>query len=184
MPETDSRSMDLVPAALSTSRLCLAPLTREDAADLFAIRGDQQAMAFWDWPGDASADDTARLVESVVDDMAAGRSVTWALRSRANSAFIGLFDLTPVPGRHDTADVGFMILRAAWGLGYGGEALRCLIDHARSSGAARLCARVHDGNERSVRLLQSAGFVECGVLPAYEIRPGVVRDCWSFDRRL
>ena len=41
-------------AALSTKRLVLNDLVPQDAHDLFEVRGDPEAMAFWDWPADAS----------------------------------------------------------------------------------------------------------------------------------
>jgi RimJ/RimL family protein N-acetyltransferase len=77
-----------------------------------------------------------------------------------------------------------MLLRKLWGLGLGGEVIRCLLSQARSLGFRSLTARIQSGNLRSQQLLISAGFEIVGETTGYEIRPGVFRDCLRLECRL
>lgn len=107
----------------------------------------------------------------------------WAIRLRGEGTFVGICDLSDIkPG--ESADVGFMLLRRFWSLGFGAEVLRCLLSHAKPLGLTAVTARIHSGNERSQRLLLSAGFKIVTELPQYEIRPGVFRACSTFQREL
>lgn len=164
--------------ALLTTRLSLDPLRLEDANDLSEMRGDPDVMAFWDWPADSNAEMTRSLVAGMIEDVSAGRALYWTLRLRADDTFVGVCDLGDL--QPDSADLGFMLVRRHWGHGLAHEAVAAVLDHARAIGLRTVRARVHAGNERSVRLLARAGFVAERMLPDFEIRPGVFRDCRSF----
>jgi ribosomal-protein-alanine N-acetyltransferase len=169
--------------ALLTSRLVLTELTLEDAPDLFEVRGDPQAMEFWDWPADPNPAITQALVARMIQEVSAGRATHWALRLRADRTFVGVCDLSEL-GYGDCADLGFMLVRRHWGQGLAQEAVTAILEYARQLGLRSVHARVHDGSERSVRLLERAGFVVTQLIPQLEIRPGVFRDCRSLLRIL
>lgn len=169
--------------ALATAHLVLNALTLEDARDVFEIRGDPEAMAYWDWPADPDPDATKAVVAELIRDMSAGHALHWTLRFRSDGAFVGLCDLSELSAG-DSADIGFMLVRRRWGQGLAYEAVMALVEHAREIGLRALHARVHDGNERSVRLLERAGFREVLTSSAFEIRPGVFRACRGFGRLL
>jgi RimJ/RimL family protein N-acetyltransferase len=126
--------------ALSTSRLTLTPLAREDAAALFDVRGDPKAMAHWDAPPDQNPQATAAVVEHLLEEIASGDATYWTVRLRADGTFAGLCDLSDLrsPG---SADVGFMLVRRLWGLGLAREIVACLRDEAHSRGVRRACTR-------------------------------------------
>ena len=96
--------------ALSTPRLILNPLTSQDAFDLFAVRGDPEIMACWDWPADASLAVTATIVQQMLREMASGDAHYWTVRLRSEARFVGLCDLSDVQA-HASADIGFMLAR-------------------------------------------------------------------------
>jgi RimJ/RimL family protein N-acetyltransferase len=52
-----------------------------------------------------------------------------------------------------------------------------VLGHAREIDLKAVYARVHDQNERSVRLLERVGFVAIDMISDVEIRPGVFRRC-------
>ena len=166
-----------------TSRLSLDLLRIEDATGLFEVRGDPQVMAFWDWPADPDVDVTRTLVGTMIEDAAAGRAIYWTMRLRADGSIVGIIDLSDLrPG--ESADIGFMIARRYWGQGFAREAVMAVLEHARAIGIRHVSARVHDDNDRSVRLLEAAGFVTVDVLPDYEIRPGFFGACRSLRKTL
>jgi ribosomal-protein-alanine N-acetyltransferase len=94
--------------------------------------------------------------------------------------FLGACDLSDIDWRHRRGEVGFVLAGAAWGQGYGLEAMRAVVDHAAGLGLKRLWARAHAGNERSERLLRRLGFEEEGYLRGHIQRAGERRDCKIF----
>src|SRR5262245_47938109 len=164
----------------STKRLILNRLAPQDAHDVFEVRGDPEAMAFWDWPADASPAVTATMIEQMLSDVASGQARYWTVRLRSDASFAGLCDLSEMQA-HQSADIGFMIVRRFWGLGLGQEAVACVLDQARALGLKSVRARIHSENERSGRLLKRAGFKEVEAIPGFEIRPGVYRSCKRFE---
>jgi RimJ/RimL family protein N-acetyltransferase len=78
-----------VTVVFSTQRLILSALEAEDANDLFEVRGDPEAMAFWDWPHDVTPGATAIVVAKLISDVAAGDALVWTVRLRSNQRFWG-----------------------------------------------------------------------------------------------
>jgi len=164
--------------SLRSKRLSLEPFAASDADELFLIRGDSEAMEFWDWPADATREDTHAIARIMLDDMQSGAVRIWTARRIDDQAFVGVVDLTAVA--RNEADLGFMIRRDFWGNGYAAEAASAVMSLAWSEGIKRLAARTHSGNLRSRRLLEKLGFAivsECEV----EVRPGMEKRCAFFS---
>lgn len=96
-----------------TSRLRLAPFRMEDATDLFGIRGDGEAMVYWDWPADESVEQTHAIAASMLTDVENGSAVFWTVRLAADARFAGICDLSEIDGS-GTGDLGFMFGRCPW----------------------------------------------------------------------
>lgn len=69
--------------------------------------------------------------------------------------------------RHDPirgqVEIGYWLLRSAWGRGVATRVVRLLAEHAFSTGLARVEATVRPANEASVRVLERAGFTREGL---------------------
>lgn len=169
--------------ALLTPRLTLNELTLEEAPDLFEARGDPHVMAFWDWPADPTPDVTRAVVADMLHEVSAGHAKYWTLRLRADGTFVGFCDLSELQ-RGDSADIGFMLAHRHWGQGLAQEAVLAVLEHAREVGLCGVYARVHEENERSLRLLERVGFVEIEAIPHVEVRPGVFRNCRRLRKML
>lgn len=164
--------------ALSSKRLSFMPFSIADADDLFLIRGDGKAMAYWDWPADQTPDDTRAIARTMLGDIETGSTRVWTLRRLENDVFVGVADLGTIA--RNEADLGFMIRRDFWGNGYAFEAASAVMALAWDLGFARIGARIHAENARSRRLLEKLGFAvvaECRV----EVRPGVETLCTFFS---
>lgn len=84
----------------------------------------------------------------------------WAAIERATGAFLGWFHLRPQAGTDpdDEPELGYRLVRSAWGKGYGTEGSRALIDKAFSElGARRVYAATMAVNEGSRRVMEKAG---------------------------
>jgi len=168
---------------LHTNRLILRPLAPSDSNELFVARSDDEVMAHWDRPPDAKPAETAAVTGILLAEMRSGTSIYWAIRRSEDEAFVGVCDLSEIR-QGESADVGFMLLRKFWGLGFGGEVIRCLLSRAKSLALKRVTARIHCENVRSKLLLLRAGFQIVDEMPGYEIRPGVFRDCLRLESQL
>jgi RimJ/RimL family protein N-acetyltransferase len=168
---------------LHTPRLILRPLAESDATDLFKARCDAEVMEFWDGSPDTTGSETITVVGLFLTDVLSGGAMYWTIRLRQDESFVGVCDLSEIHSGQ-SADVGFMLLREFWGVGFGSEVVSCLLEHARSLGLRLVTARIHIGNTRSRMLLLRAGFQPVAVIPNYEIRPGVFRDCVRLEATL
>lgn len=165
---------------LETSRLRLAPLSGDDATDLYPLMNDPVVMAHWDCGAIDDPELVAEIVNGQVDDMAQGRSLHWSISTLADGRLVGACDLSAIDRWHRRGTVGFMLAREAWGRGYGLEAMRAVVGYAAASGLRKLSARTHLGNRRSEKLLIALGFEPEGLLRGHVLRDGERRDCRLF----
>lgn len=170
-------------ALLTTPRLQLHPLARDDAGPLHAIYGDPQAMAWWDTPPLPDRSATADMVDRQVQAMALGSHVYWTARWRHDAAVVGAFDLSDIAPPH--AEIGFIVAPDVWRRGVAREATTAMMRHGSAElGLTRFTARYHAGNAASAALLQALGFGDPILLPAAVVRAGETRDCLVCDRRI
>ena len=170
-------------ATLNTERLTLRALAQSDAKELFGARADSVVMEFWDAPPDATWSDTLAVVDLFLSDVRSGTAKYWAIRRRGDESFVGVCDLSEIRSG-ESADIGFMLVRRHWGVGFGGEVVSCLMEFAKSAGLKLITARIHCGNARSRMLLLRMGFHLVQVISNHEIRPGMFRDCLRFEAML
>jgi ribosomal-protein-alanine N-acetyltransferase len=165
---------------LETKRLMLRSLEAGDLANIHAMMGDPEVMAFWDVGAIDDPGLTRIIFEGQLNDMALGRAIYLTMIA-GDGGFAGCCDLSEIDLWHRRAEIGFMLLRPFWGGGYAFEAMSAVIRHAfEGLRLRRLSARVHLGNDRSVRLLHRLGFAEEGVLRGYVARGDERRDCRIF----
>ena len=114
---------------IETARLILRPWTGRDRAPLAAMHTDPEVM--WDQGGSidrAASDAKLERYQAAIDTLGFGR---WALED-AEGAFVGYTGVTPARPGHVLGahlEVGWRLVRAAWGRGYATEAARASLDH-------------------------------------------------------
>ena len=147
-----------------------------DAGELFQIRGDEEAMRYWDWPADKTSDDTDLVAREMLIDVNTGAAKIWTVRL-SDGTFVGVVDLSEIA--NGEADIGFMIRRDHWGKSYAFGACVLAIMNAHAMKLRRLKARIHADNQRSRKLLQRLGFSPLATRDV-EVRPGVTKPCEFF----
>ncbi|HWA61681.1 MAG TPA: GNAT family N-acetyltransferase [Caulobacteraceae bacterium] len=165
---------------LKTDRLTLRALRAEDTADVHRLMSDPEVMAHWDVGAIEDPDLTDAIVASQLRAAEDGSAHFWAITLTADGEFLGLCDLSDIDRWHHRAEIGFILGRAAWGRGYGLEAMQSVVTFAAGLGLKRLTARTHVGNERSEALLVKLGFQAEGYLRGHIQRDGERRDCRLF----
>ena len=157
-------------------RINFTPFSLSDVNELFLIRGDEEAMRYWDWPADKTLEKTELVAREMLIDVNAGTAKIWTVRL-SDGTFVGVVDLSEIA--NGEADIGFMIRRDHWGKSYAFGACVLAIMNARAIKLHRLKARIHADNQRSRRLLQRLGFSPAGTRDVM-IRPGVTKSCEFF----
>jgi len=165
---------------LTTERLSLRPMLQSDAAALFAILGDAQAMRFWQRP---TITRLAVAEDMVREQIAAGAICRYWTVWRQDDA-IGSCDLSFIDFVEKRAETGFLFRRDQWGQGYAAEAMRSVIGHAFGDlGLEFLTASTHAQNMRARHLLKKLGFGLEGLVDGHQPVPGVVMDCAFYALR-
>ena len=166
---------------LETERLSLTPLTVEDAPFVYPFLSDPEVMAHWDRAAIEDPDEVAATVAAQVDEMTHRKALYWALRQTKTGQFLGYCELVDLDWRHHRGELGFIIARDGWGLGYATEAAAALLAYCASSlGLKRMIARTHVGDSRAEKVLRKLGFEQEGYLKGHVDRDGERRDCRLF----
>ena len=158
---------------LETPRLRLRRLTQDDATDYAKLIGDGEAMRFIGTGDPVSVADAARAiaasnarfdthgfgllaVERRSDSRLIGRVGFWIWDRRDWSGGKTLAEL----GEHGEVELGWALVRDAWGQGFATEAAASLRDYGlRDLGLKRLISLVHPENERSLRVAHRLGAI-------------------------
>jgi ribosomal-protein-alanine N-acetyltransferase len=166
---------------LQTARLTLRPLAATDAAHYHAMLSDAETMRFWDVPEITDFETTIEILAGQLFDVASRSALYWAIERTTDQTFVGTCDISDINHHHRRADIGFIIARPYWRMGYATEAMQAVIAHGKTHlKLQRLSARTHLGNTRSVALLKKLGFQQEGVLFSYIERNNERRDCPIF----
>src|SRR3954471_7222090 len=160
---------------LETDRLVLRSFVEDDAPPLFLLDSDPEVMRYVG-PQFALPDEAAyreRIRNYFQPYYAKGKDFGfWAAEVKAAGPFIGWVHLRPGPDyrfareagfRDGEFDIGFRLVRSAWGNGYATEVTRALLRRAFGHPdveAVVACALV--GNRASCRVLEKCGLRRVG----------------------
>ncbi len=156
-----------------TARLELEPLTQAHAGELAPILDDPTLHEFIGGSPlsePALLDRYARLQTRRSPD---GGLVwaNWALRARDTGTAVGTLQATLPASGPDTgsAEVAWVVARAAQGLGYASEAAASLVGRLREAGWA-VVAHIHPDHTASQRVARAAGLAPTDDLVDGEVR--------------
>jgi ribosomal-protein-alanine N-acetyltransferase len=149
---------------LPTPRLLLRPLVADDAHALHRCYGDVETMRYWDHPPALDLTETqARITQSLQTDPA--WHAAWAVVLRENGELIGLVNYHHRDPAAQRLEIGYLLARPYWHLGYMSEAVEALLRHCfEELGAHRVEAMMAVENAGSVHLAQRLGFRLEGLL--------------------
>jgi len=179
----------LVPAfpILWTPRLELRELTTADAAWYLAHFSDPEIVHGTGFPAlDGIPGALDEMDHYVIGLFERREGIRWGLVATGTGTLVGtagIFRWADEPEPH--AEIGYDLAPQWWGRGLMTEALGAITAYVfETLGLARLEAFVLDGNDRSCRTLERAGFRPTGLLPAHgEDEHGVLRDEHRYELR-
>lgn len=150
---------DPIEPVIETARLRLDRLRADDAAALFAYRGDPEVARYQGWKP-ADANETAAFIAAQAE-RPFGTPDGWnqlAIRLRDDAGLIGDFGIHFPPGIDDPIEFGITLGPDHQGRGYAREVMRAGIDRAfRDWGYRRVIASVDPRNTASMALCRSLG---------------------------
>ncbi len=158
---------------LKTDRLTLRPQQPADAAALFAILGDVEAMRFWNRPAITRLAVVEELLREQQAAMAQGLCRYWTALLEGHA--VGSVDLSLI--RDGAAELGFLLRRERWGAGLASEAVGAVVAHGFDAlDLTRLAAAAQTANRAAARVLEKNGFVRIESRPVL-LADGRRRDC-------
>jgi RimJ/RimL family protein N-acetyltransferase len=151
--------------SMTSQRLILRQTRIEDAAPLHEAYRDVDLMRWWSCaPHRDLAETIAYLTPWTIDPIWRG----WTITVAADDRVIGT--LAATERRAGVSEIGYLLVRSAWGQGYAREAVTRLLDRLiHEEGMRRISADVDPDNAASIALLEDLGFR----------REGVLRDEWK-----
>ena len=155
------------------------PVAADHAAFGELVVRNRAWLARWA-PGTAAEEDPdgARWFASTLEANASGRSEKLLVTSAEDGALLGMFNFNEiVRGLFQSTYLGYWIGEAHAGQGLMGEALRIGLGYAFGPlELHRAEANIQPGNEASIALVRSAGFVQEGFSERYLKIGGAWRD--------
>ena len=144
---------------LETERLLLRPLTVADADAVFVWASDPEVNRYLSYPLHTDVETTRQWLRSVEQDtevQAAKENYTFGFVRRFDGLLIGSGAIRRQ--EDDTWDFGYNLRRDCWGRGYTTEAMKAIIDFARTQRSAKVFAAHHAvDNPASGRVMEKCG---------------------------
>jgi ribosomal-protein-alanine N-acetyltransferase len=165
-------------AELTGARLLLRPFRLSDESAVHRYAADPAVTQYTDWGPNTPAE-TAAFIRSAVAP--APSSHPFAIVLPAEQILIGAAELRVVSEREQRGELGYVLARRWWGLGYATEAAGLLLEFGFGSlGLRRIEATCDPENVASVRVLTKIGLSRIGLLGEHLLVRGVWRDSLLF----
>jgi len=148
---------------IETERLLLEPLDASRLEEFVALTADPETMRYWTPEGAFAPEIAERNFNASLDRLRQhGFGRRWIV-AKQGGAGLGFTDTKHFGAScdgvsPDEVELGWMLLRAAWGRGYGTEAARAVRDEAfERLGLASVIAVHHPANVASGRIMEKLG---------------------------
>ena len=181
-PYDATAQADRLQPVITTARLTLRPLRRQDLEQLQLYTGDRRV-----------AEGTRSIPHPLPDGTAEGfieaalkpghDEDVWAMDGtpQGSAGLMGVISLKPLD--RGQSQIGYWVAPAFWNTGLASEAVRALIE-ANPHGSRTMFAEVFQDNPVSARILTNAGFEYIGDAEAFNEARGHPVPTWTYLRRM
>ncbi|NEA81810.1 GNAT family N-acetyltransferase [Actinospica acidiphila] len=166
------------PVERSSTRLELRELAPDDVDAVFAIYGSAEATEHLSFEP-RSRDQVEQIVSRSIAAATATPRTEYALAviERETAELIGFGRLATDPHQQRGATMGFALRSASWGVGYGVETVKLLLDIAFDDlDLHRVWGARSPLNTASARTMEAAGMVKEGTIREHVFKAGKWRD--------
>lgn len=155
---------------LETRRLCLRPVTLEDAEDMFEYASDEETVTYV-FPLNQELAETRKNIAGYFMDQPLGK---YGIVLKETQKFIGTIDLR-IDEVNAVAETGYVLNKDFWGNGYMSEALEEILRLGfEELNLMRIFAGHDEDNQKSGRVMEKVGMTIEGVTPNARICKGKV----------
>lgn len=152
------------PPVLETSRLYLRKMLKKDSSDMFEYACRRDVTEYLLWEPHQNETYTHKYLSYIQSRYRAGDFYDWAIVRRDNNKMIGTCGFTRLNVESNSAEVGYVLNPAYWGLGLAPEAVRAVLRFGFFElRLHRIEARYMIGNNRSRRVMEKVGMKYEGV---------------------
>jgi ribosomal-protein-alanine N-acetyltransferase len=114
---------------LTTQRLILRQLVREDEEAIFALRSNEQVNRFLERTPAQSMEDARLFIQKINKGIQDNESLYWAITLREDGQLIGTMSLWNITAETDMAEIGYELLPPYQGKGFMQEAFSTVIEY-------------------------------------------------------
>jgi RimJ/RimL family protein N-acetyltransferase len=144
-------------AAFETPRLFLRHFTKEDAPFIYKLNSDPEIVKYVHEPVLENEDQAGKILTNNILPQYKLNLGRWAIHTKADYEFIGWCGLKYIK-ETEVYDLGYRLLRTAWGKGYATEAAQyTLIYGLRDLKLKLITGMAHIENTASIRVLEKIG---------------------------
>lgn len=141
----------------STERLLFKTWSQNDLKNALRLWADPEVMTFIG--GQLSSEQILIKLEKEISCHRRHNIQYWPIFSKADGSFVGCCGLKPwVYSQRGRYELGFHLIKEAWGKGYALEAAKGVIQFAKNNKLEGLMAGHHPGNSNSKKVLEKLGF--------------------------
>ena len=149
----------LLPDEILTQRLRLRPLQSNDAPWLFKLRSDAGHMKYIDRSITTDQSEVYAFIKTIQDGIDENRWNYWAIDLQDEDSVVGTICLWNYDKEFTYAEIGFEISQLYQSKGIATEALKAVLQHARSHPKLkRIGAYFHEENQAAAAVLEKLGF--------------------------
>ena len=146
---------------LTSERLRLRRITKDDVADLFEIRSNESAMKYIDRPIAKTHEDALNLIKVIDEVYEKQDGVTWAICLKIDHKLIGTIGFWKMDKPNFRAEIGYILNPSFHRRGLMNEALNVVIDFGFNQlNLHSIEANINPLNEASRKILLKLGFVQ------------------------
>ena len=145
---------------LTTSRLLLRRVVKEDAAAILALRSLDATMQYIDREKLTSIQEALNLIQIINDAVDNNNGINWAITLIDEPLVqIGTIGFWRIIHQHYRAEIGYMLHPDHWNKGIMKEAMKPVIQYGFGSlNLHSIEAHINPGNIASGKLLEKCGF--------------------------
>jgi ribosomal-protein-alanine N-acetyltransferase len=144
---------------IRAQRLTLRPFEDTDVEPLYRIYSDEEVMRYWGGGTFRQFSEAKDFLTEVKEDLKQRRCLQWAIVRQEDDELVGTFAIFHWDLVAQKCEIGFVLGRAYWRMGYMSEAVQVALAFAFDHlDIRRVEADVDPRNRASVRLLERLGF--------------------------
>lgn len=144
---------------LTTERLVLRRLMPSDAENFYKFASDETVCKYMLWNTHKTISDTITSIDKSIKSYEKGGYYRFGIALKDSNILIGIIQLLAFDEIKSTCSFAYMIAKESWGMGYGTEALKAVINFAFSC----MDIEIIEADHFSVNAASGAVMRKCGM---------------------